>query len=353
MAITSEKRLLQLAAKQFGIACARDLIACQVSEKWLRRRLATGEWVRIHPGVFKLGAIAPGLDQLEIAAMLAAGNGAVLSHISAARRLGLDVPRERSVQLTIPVLRDRPNLVGVRIWRSRHLPEKDLTQRGPFRLTNLARTMIDLGSVLDRAWLRAALDSAIRQRRTNLGWIARALRENGKGRRGAKHLGALVAGYQRENEVPDSALESLAMELASATGRKPKLHWTIVEDGCLIAEVDCGWPEVRLCVEVDGWMHHSTRAAFTGDRARDRALLGLGWMVLRYTWQDVTGDRESVIAELAKVYDSRALSAESLKTRPPRSSAKAAGQSELEVGAAPNVLAPRPASKVKGELAGC
>ena len=101
----------------------------------------------------------------------------------------------------------------------------------------------------------------------------------------------------------------MGMELALATRRKPKLHWKIVEGARLIAEVDFAWPEVRLCVELDGWTQHGTRAAFVRDRARDRALLRLGWMVLRFTWQDVVADRESVMAELVSCYESRTRSA--------------------------------------------
>jgi uncharacterized protein DUF559 len=111
-------------------------------------------------------------------------------------------------------------------------------------------------------------------------------------------------------------LESFAMELAAAIGHKPRLHCPILQGARLIAEVDLAWPEVRLCVELDGWMHHGSRAAFGRDRARDRALFGLGWMVLRYTWQDVTGDRESMIDELARAYDSRALAVGSRAARP-------------------------------------
>ncbi len=173
------------------------------------------------------------------------------------------------------------------------------------KCTHLARTMVDLASVLDTVWLRAALDSALRQRKTNLAWIHRALDHHGNGRRGAACLRTLVSDHQREDEVPDSVLESMGIELALAMKRKPKLHWRILEGARLIAEVDFAWPEERLCVELDGWTQHGTRAAFVRDRARDRALLRLGWMVLRFTWQDVVADRESVIAELASCYESR------------------------------------------------
>ncbi len=134
-------------------------------------------------------------------------------------------------------------------------------------------------------------------------------------------LRELVDEYQHEDEVPDSVLESLGMELGRATGRRPKLHWRVLDGALLIAEVDLAWPEVRLCVELDGWAQHGTRAAFARDRARDRALVRLGWTVLRYTWQDVASDRESVTAELASTYDARALSLRSptgkrIKLRP-------------------------------------
>jgi len=315
MGRAGEKRLVQVALKQFGVASAADLAACQVSRKWLRRRIETGEWIRLHRGVYRQGSSEPNVDQLEMAAMLAAGDGAVLSHTSAARRLGVDVPRNESVQITIPASRNIAKLIGVQIWRSRDLIQPHITKRGPFLLTHLARTMLDLASVLDNAWLRATFDSALRQRKTNLAWISRALRDHGRGRRGAERLRALVAEYRREDEVSDSVLESFGIELGRATGRKPKLHWQVLDGERLIAEVDFAWPEVRLCVELDGWSQHGTRAAFVRDRARDRALLRLGWMVLRYTWQDVTVDREAVIGELVSTYDYRARSLRSRARR--------------------------------------
>jgi very-short-patch-repair endonuclease len=300
------KRLVQLASKQFGVVSARDFADCDVSDRWLQRRIETGEWTRLHRGVFRLGAHKPNLDELDMAAMLAAGKGAVLSHATAARRLGLEVPRSESVQITIPAFRDIPEFSGVRVWSSRDLIERDTIKRGPFRLTHLARTMIDLASVLDDAWLRATLDSALRQRKTNLAWISRALETYGRGRRGTGRLRALVAEYQHEDEVPDSVLESLGIELGRATRRRPRLHFKVLDGALLVAEVDLAWPEVRLCVELDGWAQHGTRAAFASDRARDRSLQRLGWMVLRYTWQDLAGNGESVIAELVTAYESRA-----------------------------------------------
>src|SRR5262249_40646302 len=293
MGIDGEKRIVALASNQLGVVTAGNIAACQVPRTLLCRRLETGEWIRLHRGVFKISSSQATVDELEMAAILAAGNGAVLSHRSAAARLGLDVSRNPSVQITIPVSRRAPRLVGVQVWRSRDLTASGVTKRGPLRLTHLARTIIDLASVLDDKCLRAALDSALRQRRRHLGWISQLLSQRGNGRRGADRLQRLIAEYSNGGEVPDSVLESFALQLARAIGREPNLHWKVFDGERRVAEVDLAWPEVQLCAQLDGWRWHSSREAFVEDRVIDRSLQRLGWMVLRYTWHEVSSDPES------------------------------------------------------------
>ena len=297
------RRLVELASRQFGVVTRADLGCTEVSWKWLRGRLATREWSRVHRGVFRLGCNQPGRDEREMAALLAAGHGAVLSHTSAARRLGLAVPpRDDSVHLTIPASR-KAKVRGANVWRSRNLSSRDVTHCRRFRVTNLARTMVDLASVLEDGWLRAAFDSAVRQHNGNVGWIWHALARCGRGRRGVSRLRALLEEYRRGEEVPDSALESLGLELARATGRKPKLHYDVLDGARHVAEVDLAWPELRLCVQFDGWKHHGTREAFVKDRARDRALFLLGWTVLRYPWDDVVREPDTVIEGLMRSFE--------------------------------------------------
>jgi hypothetical protein len=258
----------------------------------------------VHRGVFRLGCHQPTLDEREMAALVAAGEGAVLSHTSAARRLGLDVPRDESVHITIHSSR-KATVRGAKIWRSRNIASSDISNRKFFRMTNLARTLIDLAAILDNGELRAAFDSALRQNTANAAWISRMLNGHRPGRRGVGRLRALVDEYRRGDEVPDSALESLGVELARATGRKPQLHWNVRDGAQHVAEVDLAWPELKLCVEFDGWKEHGTRAAFVRDRARDRALFRLGWTVLRYPWDDVVYDPDTAVDDLVRSFDSR------------------------------------------------
>src|SRR5262249_62320152 len=95
------RRIVELASKQFGVVTRADLAVTEASWKWLRGRLATGEWKRVHRGVFRLGCNQPTLDEREMAALVAAGEGAVLSHKSAARRPGPDGPPGESGPITI------------------------------------------------------------------------------------------------------------------------------------------------------------------------------------------------------------------------------------------------------------
>ena len=313
------RRLVELASKQFGVVTRADLGCTEVSWKWLRGRLATREWNRVHRGVFRLGCNQPSRDEREMAALLAAGEGAVLSHTSAARRLGLAVPpRDESLHVSIPASR-KAKVRGAKVWRSRNLSSRDVTHCRRFRVTNLARTMVDLASVLDDGWLRAAFDSAVWQDTAYVGWISRVLARCGRGRRGVSRLRALVGEYRRGEEVPDSALESLGLELARATGRKPKLHYDVLDGARHIAEVDLAWPELRLCTQFDGWKHHGTREAFVKDRACDRVLFQLGWTVLRYPWDDVVSEPDAVIEGLVRSFEvARRLRPQPLRT--PRAS---------------------------------
>src|SRR5260370_37317584 len=89
--------------------------------------------------------------------------------------------------------------------------------------------MIDLAAVLDNSWLRAALDSALRQRRSYQDWVYRIMGERSAGHSGVARLRALLDEYQRGEEVPASALGTSATELCIATRRRPRLPWNIFE----------------------------------------------------------------------------------------------------------------------------
>jgi hypothetical protein len=300
-----EKAVLALARRQFGVVSAEQCVAKGFSRNSIQNRLDRGLWLRLGWGVYAPGAAQATADQRAMAALLAAGDDACLSHHSAAQREGISVPRVSRLHVRVPWAQKRRAPVGVVYWRSRSLDPGDVMHRQALRLTRVGRTMLDLSTVLTRVELRVALDSALRARRKNLHWIRLLLEREGNGRSGAKMLRELLHEYSSDGEVSDSDLESFAMELGLATARKPSLHYEVFQGTELVAEVDLAWPRVRMVVELDGWLIHGSKEAFQTDRTRDRRLALLGWQVLRYTWRDVQDTPDRFIREISTLYELR------------------------------------------------
>ncbi len=287
---------------QLGLVTLRDCASAGFTVSWVRHQVSSGRWLRLFNGVFKTTAQAPNDNEWELARVLAAGESAVLSHLSAARRLGLDVPRTSVTHLTVLHGRTCRRMSNVRLWCSRDLTREDITMRGPFPLTRVGRTRVDLAAILDDKWLRATVDSALRRRPSNLYWVRTAYEQHGRGRKGTHRLDLLLRGYELGDGVPASALESFAMELGLATGRKPRSQLRIQVKPDLWVRPDLCWPEVKLGIEVDSWQHHASRQAFETDRERDRLLLAQGWRVVRYTSRALENEKTAVVAEMARLY---------------------------------------------------
>jgi very-short-patch-repair endonuclease len=294
-----EVLLAQHAAKQLGLVTSHQLAAMEFGRKFVAARIRSGLWTVVQRSVIKLSSGKPTLVQEELAAVFAFDG--TLSHFSALRQLRLDCspPEQKGVHLTIPHGRKVAAPPDVTLWRTRDLPSFDVCVRGPFRFTSLGRTVLDLASVLDKGWLRATVDACLRKDDNALDAIWLTLLGHGPGRLGATALRLVLREYQAEDELPQSVLESHAMELGLATGRKPQLQFTPQGfDG----RVDFAWPERRLILELDGYRYHCTRKAFEADHARDLRLKLLGWNVVRFTWRNVVRDRQAFMNTAAQLY---------------------------------------------------
>lgn len=308
-------QLVRLSVRQLEIVTYSQCAALGLSASFVKRRLATRQWLRLHRGVFKVSGSAPTVEQQEAAALLAAGHGAVLSHQSAAKHHRLDVPSTPIIHLTIPGKRNISALSGTRVWRSIDFPPFVWAQRWPLRITPLDRTVLDLASILDDSWLRAVVDSALRPAPDRLVTFQRLVGSRGRGRAGAQRLRKLLSQYEQQAEIPDSALESLGVELTVLLSQRPVLHYWVMTQGTLLAEVDLGWPELQIGVEFDGWKHHGNRFAFGRDRWRDRQLTLRGWTVMRFTWKDVSENRDRVLVEISQAVARRLHRSEAIAPR--------------------------------------
>jgi hypothetical protein len=245
--------------------------------------------------------------QRVLAAVLSAGRGAAASHRAAATLWGLyEPPGESPVEIVVPKGR------SARLWGDAlaHHTRDDIPQvrRHAIPITTPMRTLVDLGAVCNKkqAWrVEHALDQALVDRRFTvvaLEWeLARVARP---GRRGAGVLHRILDNRALGDARPDGLLEPRFARLVANAGLPQPLfqHW--VEAGGLRYRLDFAYPEpLKIAVEVDGYATHGTRAAFQRDRDRQNALVALGWVVLRFTWEDVVRRPHKVAATIRQAIE--------------------------------------------------
>lgn len=231
-----------------------------------------------------------------MAAVLACGDGTVLSHRAAAAHWGIQAPGAGSIDVTLPRRTGRKCRRGVRSHRTQTLADDEWTIHEGIPVTTLARTLLDLASACSRRAVERAVEESERLRLFDLRAVELVMdrhpRSPGRG-----VLRAVLDEYRVEEELTRSDLERLFLRLCAASGIRRPLVNTIVGR----FEVDFVWRPQWLVVECDGRETHGTRAAFERDRARDAWLTANGYRVVRFTWHRVVREPAEVAALLAKL----------------------------------------------------
>jgi very-short-patch-repair endonuclease len=268
-----------LAAAQHGVVDRRAALAAGVTADAIRHRVRAGRLHVLFPGVYAVGhpAVAP-LGR-AMAAVLACGPGAALSHQSAAHLHGL-LPRYLA-PIHVSRVGGPRQLHGVVVHRPRALPPSDVLLQSAVPVTTPARTILDLADTPD---LQQALNEAQVRRIIDLD----DLRARARGR-----LRELL----EDPQISRSELERALLTLIRRAGL-PHPETNVYVEG---HEVDTYWPAHRLIAEVDGFAYHRTRKAFEQDRHRDQTLTAAGYTVIRLTWRQITTEPERAAATLATV----------------------------------------------------
>jgi len=266
--------ITHIATNQYGVVSRDQLRAAGLSSTGVARRVAARRLHRIHR-VYAVGHRSLSNDGRWMAAVLAHGEGAVLSHRSAAALWGIRHPRNEPVDITVTGTAGRTTRAGISLHRSTTLIASSCTRRRGIPVTTPARTLADLRGLLSPAKL------------------ARAVRE-------AEFLG-LPMGGDAPADRARTDLEQLFISLC----RRHRLPKPAVNAAFDRYEVDFLWSEHRLVVEVDGWESHRTRSAFEQDRARDARLAVLGYEVVRFTWRQIRDDRAGVARTIRSLLQAR------------------------------------------------
>lgn len=232
-----------------------------------------------------------------MAAVIACGDGAVLSHRAAGQLLGI-----------IPLGDGLPEVTRPRGWRSQPgivqhrspLSADEVEVVAGIPVTGLSRTLLDLASILSRERLEAAMNEAEVRGLTDRVSV-HALLERYPRRPGSATLRAILNDTQRVRGVTRRELERrFAAALASTDVPRPHRNAHVAVAGRFF-EVDCLWRAQRLIVELDGRFVHGTWRTSERDREKDRLLIADGWRVVRVTWRQLRDDSSAVIADLRRL----------------------------------------------------
>jgi very-short-patch-repair endonuclease len=270
-----------------------QLVALGFGRQAILRRLDARRLRRLHPGVYAVGHWALTPKSRDLAAVLACGAQALLSHRSAGVRHGLLNGSGQEVEVTAP--RGRKPKRGIRVHRSRQIHPDDRDEVDGIPTTSVARTIVDLAGQLDDRRLIAAVNEAEVRRVFDLSEVEAAL-QRAAGRAGPKRLRRVLADYTDPPAYVTSKAETLFIALCKQHELPPPRRINLAG-----YELDFYWPDARLAVEVDGRAFHATRRAFQADRERDRRLAALGIQVARVTWRDLTREAGQLASELRAI----------------------------------------------------
>jgi hypothetical protein len=282
-------RFLVQATAQHGVIALYQLRELGLTAAAVHKRVAAGRLHRVHHAVYSL--VPRELlkrEGLYMAAVLACGEGAVLSHRSAARLHDLRNYGDRPIEVTIP-RRSTLHHSGVVVHASTTLTQADVTLANNIPVTTVARTLFDIAEVLTARQLERAFDQADSMNALYIPAIDDQLARNPT-RPAAKAVRHLlrthyIGSTPTENEFEDAFLAlTRSLKLPDPTPQ----FYIDPGDGEPPIRADFAWPDRKIAVETDGQRTHGTRHAFEADRRRDQRLIAAGWRVIRTTWRQLT-----------------------------------------------------------------
>jgi predicted transcriptional regulator of viral defense system len=291
-----DHRIAELAGGQHGVVARRQLLALGLSAAEIRNRSDAGRLLRVHRGVYAVGHRLLSQEGRWMAAVLACGPGAVLSHWSAAQHLGIAPRRAMKPEVSRPTAsRGRPGIVCHRSAVA--ADERDVVRGIP--VTSLSRTLFDLAAVGTEREVERAFHEAEVRRLTDRVSVGH-LMERYPRRQGAAALREVLAAKEPPGITQNDFEERFVAFIDRHGLPRPSLNGTLPLRGRLLRP-DCMWPRERLIVELDGRKAHRTDRAFEGDRRRDRELLAEGWRSARVTWTQLRDESAEVAADLRRL----------------------------------------------------
>lgn len=264
-----------------------------------------GVWNGILPGVVLAHRGTPTPDERSRAAYKYAGDGAILTGVSALRRFRLRCPDEGE-HVLVPHTRRRNSYDFAVVERTRHLPEVVVINGVP--CAPPARALVDACRRLRRLDdVRELVSHVLQQGACTLAALVDEVRRAARGRSALSRqvLREMSAGVR-------SAAEAKARRVILDSGLPvPVWNVEVIADGVWLARVDAAWPALGAVLEIDSMAWHLSAEAYRRTQRRQRRLTSRGVLVLPIAPGDIFADPQAFLAELA------ALLAEAERRTPP------------------------------------
>jgi hypothetical protein len=258
--------------------------------------VASGWLHAVHKGVYAVGYRKLTTHGRWMAAVLAYGPTAVLSHRSAAALWGIRPVPAGKIDVIVPGT-SRKNRPRIRVHRARRLDPEDVTVRDGIPVTTLERTLVDLAAVAYHETVVKAIEASERLELFDLRAIEETI-ARAPTRKGVRRLNRALAAYRPPPTTKSGLERRVLRELHKAGLPEPRINALLHGE-----EPDLYWPEARLVVELDGSPYHRSPRELARDRRKDALLTRHGESVLRFTDERLEHDMEGAIADVVALYN--------------------------------------------------
>lgn len=289
-------RLQECASRQHGVFTLAQAILAGYARSTVYRRVAAGEWSELAPRVYRVEPAArASWRTMTMARTLAVGGAACRRSALAVH--GLFAP---PVEPQVVVLRSRRTASRAPAPSTDQLPEIDLTVEDGIPVTTVARTLIDVAGGMPSEKFEDVLDRAIVQRSVTVDRLRTRSKDLWAPRRNGcaivlALLDARDPGLARARNVWEAKVLRTVRRLGLP---EPRANHR-VRVGGRVRYLDLAWPEVKVAIEFDGFVPHSTRRVFDDDRSRQNDLVAAGWVVFRITKTMLDADPTVIFAPIA------------------------------------------------------
>jgi hypothetical protein len=285
-------------ARQHGLIARWQALEAGTTVAALDQRVRRGQLVAVYPTVYRHPAAPFRQDTRWLAAVLAGGDGATLSHQAAAAKHGLGLQRVRPVVSTPH--RRHPEVPGITFHRTRRHNDVIVVDKIP--ITTKPRTLLDCAAVLPYVVFEELLQNAVTGGLVPLeSMLAIVDRRGGRGVPGTTATRTALAGGLVDEKIQKRLELIVARIVASAAVPRPvRQHELVCIDGRQVF-LDNAWPDRKVAVEGDGRRWHGNRAQAAKTRARSRSIVASGWDHYVYGWSEVTETPDDVRREVEQI----------------------------------------------------